>query len=268
MLPDKILGLFYMYGLMIAVGLLACFLVVYYYGKKKNIESKFTDFIFFNAVIAIALGWGSATLFQATYNYIAHPEKGFHLGTGFTFIGGLIGGIISFLTGYFLFRKKFKNKLIDVVSMAPCAILIAHAFGRVGCFFAGCCYGKPTDSFLGVQFPNLPHPVHPTQLYEAGFLFLLFAICFLLLMKKNFKHNLSVYLIAYGIFRFLIEYLRADSRGELLPGVSPSQFWSILMVVAGVGVYFMLNYFYKKRAKELAKKDEGEVVETQTESEV
>ena len=254
-----------MYGLMIAIGMLACFGVLYFYGKKKNIESKFIDFIFFNAVIAIALGWGSATLFQATYNYIAHPENGFNLGTGFTFIGGLIGGVISFLVGYFLFRKRYKNKLIDIVSMAPCCILVAHGFGRIGCFCAGCCYGKPTDSFLGVQFPHLPEPVHPTQLYEAGFLFLLFAILFLLLMKKNFRHNLSVYLIAYGIFRFCIEYLRADSRGELLPGISPSQFWSILMVVAGVGVYFMLNYFYKKRDRELL----GEKVEEiKTESEV
>lgn len=265
MCSGKILGLFYMYGLMIAIGMLACFGVLYFYGKKKNIESKFIDFIFFNAVIAIALGWGSATLFQATYNYIAHPENGFNLGTGFTFIGGLIGGVISFLVGYFLFRKRYKNKLIDIVSMAPCCILVAHGFGRIGCFCAGCCYGKPTDSFLGVQFPHLPEPVHPTQLYEAGFLFLLFAILFLLLMKKNFRHNLSVYLIAYGIFRFCIEYLRADSRGELLPGISPSQFWSILMVVAGVGVYFMLNYFYKKRDRELLGERDEEI---KTESEV
>ena len=136
--------------------------------------------------------------------------------------------------------------------MAPCCILIAHAFGRVGCFFAGCCYGKETDSFLGVKFPNLPNPVHPTQLYEAAFLFLLFAICFILLMKKDFKHNLTVYLIAYGIFRFFIEYLRADDRGEFIPGISPSQFWSILMVVIGVGLIFLMRWLFQKRDAELA----------------
>ena len=84
-------------------------------------------------------------------------------------------------------------------------------------------------------------------------------------MRKNFRYNLSLYLIAYGIFRFFIEYLRADSRGELLPGISPSQFWSIMMVVAGVGVYFLLSYFFKKRDKELLKQTYE--VET-TESEV
>ena len=252
MLPDKILGIFHMYGLMIAVGILACFGVWFHFGKKRKIEEKFVDFVFYNAIVAIAIGFGSAALFQATYNYIENPSAGFRLNGGITFIGGLIGGIASFLIGYAIFRKKFKARIVDMVSIAPCCILIAHAFGRVGCFFAGCCYGKPTDSFLGIQFPGLPHKVHATQLYEAIFLFALFTICFLLYWKKNFKHNLSVYLIAYGIFRFALEFLRGDERGELLGFMSPSQFWSVLMVVAGVGVYFLFNWLFEKREAELA----------------
>ena len=138
-----------------------------------------------------------------------------------TFIGGLIGGVACFLAIYFIFRKKYTARLYEVISLLPCSILIAHAFGRIGCFFAGCCYGKETDSFLGVQFPDLPHPVHPTQLYEAAFLFVLFAVSVYLILKKDFKHNLSLYLIAYGVFRFLIEYVRGDDRGELVGFVSP-----------------------------------------------
>ena len=252
MLPGKILGIFHMYGLMIAVGILICFGVWFHFGKKRKIEEGFVDFIFYNAIVAIALGFLSAALFQATYNYIEDPSKGFKLGGGITFIGGLIGGIAAFLAGYAIFRKKFKARLVDMVSIAPCCILIAHAFGRVGCFFAGCCYGKPTDSFLGVQFPGLSHKVHATQLYEAIFLFALFAVTFLLYWKKNFKHNLSLYLIAYGIFRFGLEFLRGDKRGELLGFMSPSQFWSVLMVVAGVGVYFLFKWLFKKREAELA----------------
>ena len=252
MLPDKIkifgIELFYMYGLMIALGILACFGVLFYYGHKKKVEEKFIDFIFFNGVASIIVGFGSAALFQATYNYIENPENGFRFDGGITFLGGLIGGIVCFLAIYFIFRKRYKTRLMDIISICPCCILIAHAFGRVGCFFAGCCYGKPTDSFLGVQFPRLPEPVHPTQLYEAAFLFLLFAICFLLAMKKDFKHNLTVYLIAYGIFRFLIEFVRDDDRGALVAGISPSQFWSLLMVVAGIVVFFAFRYLEKKKA--------------------
>lgn len=254
MLPGKILGIFYMYGLMIAVGILSCFIVFFLCGKKKKIQSSFLDFGFYNAVVAIALGFGAAALFQATYNYIENPDRGFNFG-GITFIGGLIGGVVSFLVGYTIFRKRFKSKLLDILSLAPCCILIAHAFGRVGCFFAGCCYGKPTDGIFGVTFPGMSHAVHPTQLYEATFLFLMFAICMVLYLKKDFKYNLPLYLIAYGIFRFLIEYVRNDSRGELIGAVSPSQFWSIVMVVIGVALIFYLRFAYKKHVPYVEEKE-------------
>ncbi len=263
MLPDKILGIFYMYGLMIAVGILACFGLLFWYGKKKKIEEKFIDFVFYVALASILLGFGSAALFQATYNYIENPSAGFNFDGGITFIGGLIGGAGTFLVLYFIFRKHFKTRLIDVLSFLPCCILIAHAFGRVGCFFAGCCYGKPTNSFLGVQFPGMSHRVHPTQLYEAVFLFALCALCFFLAWKKNFKHNMSLYLIAYGIFRFCIEFLRDDARGQLLGSISPSQFWSIGMVALGIALYFLLNIAYKKRAEELAAQTETPQENTQ-----
>ena len=81
---------------------------------------------------------------------------------------------------------------------------------------------------------------------------------------------MSVYLIAYGIFRFFNEYLRADDRGEFVGGISPSQFWSILMVVIGVGLIFLLKWLFKKRDEELAlangAKPEQSAPETQSET--
>ncbi len=262
MYPDAIFGIFHLYGLMIAVGILACFGLLFQYQKKKKIEARFIDFVFYNAVVAIFLGFIAAALFQAIYNYIEDPSAGFNLDGGITFIGGLIGGAGSFLIGYAIFRKKYKTRLIDILSFTPCCILIAHAFGRVGCFFAGCCYGKETDSFLGIQFPGHSVKVHPTQLYEAIFLFALCALCYFLVYKKDFKHNLSLYLVAYGIFRFCLEFLRGDDRGQLLGIISPSQFWSICMVVLGVALYFILEKLYKKRAIELQalkEQEEGQV---------
>lgn len=271
MLPDSILPAswpikIHMYGVMIAVGLLLGFGVLFFYGKKKKISEKFVDFVFYNGIVAIVLGFASGALFQATYNFIENPSAGFKIGSGMTFIGGLIGGIVVFLIGYFIFRKRFDTKLYQIVSIVPCVILIAHAFGRIGCFFAGCCYGKPTDSFLGVTFPGHAHAVHPTQLYEAAFLFIMFGICLWLVMKKDFMHNLSLYLISYGIFRFLIEYLRGDSRGELVGPVSPSQFWSIFMVVGGVAVYFFMRYILKKEAAKKAELQSKDAVEDEAPS--
>ena len=215
MMPDPIFLNIHMYGIMIAIGVLCAFATLFAVAKKKSIDGKFTDFVFYNGLVSIAVGFGSAAVFQAVYDYIEDPSAGFHFNGGLTFIGGLIGGVICFLLIYAFYRRKYTARLYQVISILPCSILIAHAFGRVGCFFAGCCYGKETDSLLGVQFPDLPNPVHPTQLYEAAFLFVMFAICLYLVIKKDFKHNLSIYLITYGIFRFFLEYLRDDHRGAL-----------------------------------------------------
>jgi len=251
MLPNPIFLNVYMYGIMVAVGILCTFIVLYVYSKIKKVDEKFTDFVFYNGIASIAVGFGSASLFQAVYDFIENPEKGFRFNGSITFIGGLIGGILCFVSLYFIFRRKYKTRLYQVVSIYPCCIIIAHAFGRIGCFFAGCCYGKPTDSFLGVKFPKLPYEVHPTQLYEAAFLFILFAVCSYLVLKKDFKHNLSLYLIAYGVFRFLIEFLRDDDRGELVWFISPSQFWSLLMIIAGiVFIFFMRRWLKNDNFKE------------------
>ena len=250
MMPDPIFLNIHMYGIMIAIGVLCAFATLFAVAKKKSIDGKFTDFVFYNGLVSIAVGFGSAALFQAVYDYIEDPSARFHFNGGLTFIGGLIGGVICFLLIYALCRKNYTARLYQTISILPCSILIAHAFGRVGCFFAGCCYGKETDSLLGVQFPDLPNPVHPTQLYEAAFLFVMFAICLYLMIKKDFKHSHSVYLITYGIFRFFLEHVRDDHRGAFVGAIYPSQFWSLLMVVAGVVVFFIVRHIYGKAAKD------------------
>lgn len=259
MLPDPIFLDVHMYGVMIAVGLLAAFAVLFFYSKKLNVESDFVDFIFYVAVCAVILGFGAATLWQGFYNWLENPDAGFKLGEGFTFLGGLIGGAATFLGAYFLFRyvilrDKFKTKLWQILPILPCAIYVAHGFGRVGCFFAGCCFGMPNETF-GVVFP--PHStayaqvgstaVLPTQLYEAAFLFIMFGITSCLVLKKHFKYNMSLYLVSYGVFRFLIEFIRADDRGQFVGSLSPSQFWSLGMIILGIGLFLAAKlWFYKK----------------------
>jgi len=232
---------FHMYGFMVAVGVAAALFVLYFFGHKKKVSEKFLDFVFYNTLAAVIGGFGSAALFQAIYNYIENPAAGFSFAGGITFIGGLIGGVIVFLAVYFIMRRRLDGRLTQMIAIIPCAITVGHAFGRVGCFFAGCCYGNRTDCFLGVTFPGHTYPVHPTQLYEAAFLFILFGICAYLVMRKNFRYTMCIYLAAYGVFRFCLEFVRGDHRGEFLFGITPSQFWSIVMVISSVGVYFILK---------------------------
>lgn len=246
MLPDPLFWNVHMYGVMIAVGILCTFAVLYLYGKRLNVDIRFLDFCFYNAIASIAIGFGSASLFDSFYDYLKNPEKGFRLTGGMTFIGGLIGGVVCFLLVYVIMRRRLHGRLAQIISIAPCCITIAHAFGRVGCFFAGCCYGKVTDGPFGVLFPGHTQPVHPTQLYEAFFLFVVFGICSYLVLAHKFRHNMSIYLIAYGIFRYLIEFVRDDDRGTFIGSISPSQFWSIVMVVLGIVIPFAWRYVERK----------------------
>ena len=245
MLPDPILvtpfGSIYMYGVMISLGLICCFLLLWALCKKFNYSEKSVDFLTLNAFISIALGFLSAALFQAIYTYIDDPSQPFRF-SGITFLGGLIGGAGCFLIIFFIFKKKHNINLIEFLPIASVCIVIAHAFGRVGCFFAGCCYGKATDSWLGVKFPNLEYKVLPTNLFEAIFLFILLGILILLFVKKVYKYNFPIYLISYGIWRFFIEFFRGDFRGTFILGISPSQFWSIVMCAIGISLIFFIKY--------------------------
>ena len=241
----------YWYGVMIALGIIACFAVLFSYAKVKKVSEKFIDFCFYNALFAIAMGIGGAALFQATYNYIQNPEAGFNLGSGLTFIGGLIFGVGFFLIVYYIVWRKFDDKLIKIMPIVPSCVTIAHAFGRIGCFIAGCCYGIPTNSNYGCYFDTAVK-VHPTQIYEAVFLFILFAVVTILAFKLEFGYNMGIYLIAYGVFRFVNEFFRGDDRGEFVSGVSPSQFWAIVMVLLGVGYILIIKFgLFTKCAKAL-----------------
>lgn len=191
-------------------------------------------------VVSTIIGLGFANVFQNIYDLIQNPKEFFWSGN-FTFYGGLIGGVGVFLLGYFfIIKKKYGPALNEILKIAPASIATAHAFGRIGCFMNGCCYGKPTDSWLGIQFTTTTTKVLPTNLFEAIFLFILSGILFLLAMEKLGKWNFPIYMMSYGIWRFLIEYLRGDYRGSFVPGLTPSQFWSIILFIGGLSYLIVL----------------------------
>ena len=266
MLPDPLFSIFGididMYAIFILIGLIACFIFTYIAMKKSGYSSSARDMILIIGVFAIALGFLFATLTQSIYDFIANPEGGFQFTGKMTFLGGLIGGVIVYLGLYFLyvyvinprlkesnFLKSDMNKGVwELLRFAPISITIAHAFGRLGCFSAGCCGGIETEAWYGIQFPGEAHKEIPTQLFEAIFLFLISVVMIILYFKFHFKYNMGVYLIGYGVWRFLIEFIRGDviERGKFVPGLTPSQFWAILMVIGGIAFFFIYRYFDKK----------------------
>ncbi|MBR2614361.1 MAG: prolipoprotein diacylglyceryl transferase [Clostridia bacterium] len=256
----------YPYGICIAIGILCCLAVFRIYTDKRKIDTKVQDFMFVIAFFAIIIGFFFAKLFQAFYDYLAHPDLGFNFkDAGITAMGGFVGGIIGgiglyFGVGHFYFRKENKGLhlkyFLTIITVAPLCILIAHAFGRIGCLFAGCCHGKylGTEYVFGGIFMEPGGSADgyyvPIQLYEALFLFALFALCSVLYFKKVTIIP-QVYLIGYGVWRFVIEFLRTDYRGGA-GFFSPSQVQSFIFI--GVGVLLIFVYKWLKisfRTKEL-----------------
>ena len=152
------------------------------------------------------------------------------------------GGIVIAVTVTFLYAKLKKFSYLAYLDTLIPFVALAQGFGRIGCFLAGCCYGKETESFLGVIFPYgsiAPSGVKllPTQLFSSAGDFLLF-FGLLLLAKRVRQRGVvgSAYLIAYGIGRFAMEFLRGDDRGVTVGPLSISQFISLFFVIFGLGL--------------------------------
>ena len=277
MYPNDLFNIFglsiNLYTICFIVGVIVCLIYTIIAMKKSGYSRSASDTIIMIGLFAIIIGLLTAALFQAVYDYIANPSAGFHFGTGMTFLGGLIGGVVSFIGIYFLFvyginphlkegslfKVKMNKGIWYLVRIAPMSITIAHAFGRIGCLFAGCCHGHVTTEWYGIWNESVGAKTVPIPLYESIFLFVLSAVLIVLLFKFHSKDTMAIYLVSYGIWRFVIEFFRDDYRGNLIPGITPSQFWSIIMVIAGIVVFFVYRYFDKIiEAKEKEKEMQSE----------
>lgn len=156
-------------------------------------------------------------------------ETSFWLGGGFVFYGGFFGGLL-----YLAILKGLRFPVSKEIlwPMVP-ALTIGHAVGRFGCFLAGCCYGKETEFFWGIHLHGAQR--HPTQLLE--FFLLLSLGVYLLRSQASKKLLISVYLVSYGVIRIFIEVLRGDEIRGMWGPLTPSQWISLGLIIAGVFIY-------------------------------
>ncbi|MCK9615341.1 MAG: prolipoprotein diacylglyceryl transferase [Candidatus Omnitrophica bacterium] len=233
----------YTYGFFVFLGVLFGYFFCLKQAKRENInKSVFSDIIFWTLIFSF-LGARVFYIFADFENFLLNPLEILLSRSGFVFYGGVVFGIIALYALAKLHKINFFKLSDIIVSGVP----LAHAFGRLGCFSYGCCYGRPTDSFLGVLFPKDSPAgfagvrVIPTQLIEALSLFLLFlALIFLRKRKKFDGQLLAFYLIFYSIIRFIIEFLRGDPRGSVF-FLSLSQFISVILMVFGIFLHFWLR---------------------------
>ena len=232
------------YIVMIFLGVIAAMSIFFIYLAKNKVEKKSFLDLSIVIIVTVLVGIIFAILVENTYEAIKASINGVypHWTWAMTFIGGLVFGIPTFILMYrFYYLRNNPPIFKKILIIAPGCVAIGHAIGRIGCFLAGCCYGIHTGTSLDVNFPGIgPHL--PTQLIEMTFLFVLGGVLLLLAFKHITNYTSVIYLFAYSVFRFILEFFRGDERGQLA-GLSPSQYWCIILLLfAG-----LLIYLYKKK---------------------
>ncbi len=245
------------YGLLIAMGFLLAMQL-----SKKQAEhdgedpDRIVDMSFYVLLTGLI---GSRIVFILTKldDYLKDPlEIVMFWRGGLVFYGGFIGAAI-FLIYY---TRRYRVSFFKFADIIIPYLALAHAFGRLGCVAAGCCFGKPTDVPWGIQFPmgSMAHhaqqneglisigdaalAIHPTQLYEAGFELLMFWFLLALRPYKRVHGQLFLtWLAIYPIARSIIETFRGDKERGVYGLLSTSQYISIVILLAAIGVYVYLR---------------------------
>ena len=233
------------YGLLVATGVLVGLWVSVRNSARQGIDPEKAWNLGILVVLAGILGAKVLYILVDWSYYTAHPAEIFSLGTlqaGGVFSGGLLAALV--VAAWYI-RKHKLPALATCDAFAP-GLALGHAIGRVGCFAAGCCYGKETHAWWGVTFTNqlanlrvgtpLNVPLEPTQLFESAVELANFFILMWLLKRRSFDGQvIGAYLFLYGLARFFLEFLRDDpGRGVVFGGLmSGTQLISIFLVLAG-----------------------------------
>lgn len=233
------------YGLLIAIGIIVAMYIVKRECNRLNIDgNKVVDILFWGIWAGII---GSRVFYVA---YFPEEFRNNFIDVFKIWKGGLVfhGGLLAAVPLVVYLLRKNKIPVIKTLDAVALGVPLAHFFGRLGCFSAGCCYGQVCDLPWAVRFthpltiapPNIP--VHPTQLYEALLNLTLFFVLYFS-RKKLFRQGLMFgsYLLGYGLIRFFVEIFRGDPRGVYL-SLSTAQWISIAFVITG------LIFIFKKKS--------------------
>lgn len=233
-----------MYGLMIVLGMIFGISAAVIRSKKHGFLPE--DVLFASFFGGIGLFIGAKVLYlililpkliRLWSRLIQEPEQlKFLLTGGFVFYGGLVGAAV----GYYIYCRKYRLSYPRMLDLVTPVIPLIHAFGRLGCFFAGCCYGIPYNgpghlSFHRSFFAPTDIPLFPTQILEAAINFSAFVFLVLYARTERKPGNITgIYILYYSVMRFFLEFVRGDIvRGNYL-GISTSQWISLAFIPLGI----------------------------------
>ena len=229
----------YMYGLMICLGFLTALELCLVRGKRRGLSDDTIWGIFFCALVGGLAGCRILYYIVELPAIIRDPSLIFDFNNGLVVYGGIIGGAV---TSFIYVRMKRHEAFLPYFDLVMPAVAIAQSIGRIGCFCAGCCWGRETESHLHIIFSHSSYAPNglrliPTQLISSAGDLAIGLILLLYAGRRPAKGRVaSAYFMLYGTGRFLIEFLRNDPRGALGP-LSTSQAISLVMIVAGAVSY-------------------------------
>jgi len=250
------------YGFLFALGVLLAILLCFRLARREGVDTKiFIDFVFYALLLSL-LGAKLVLLVTNLNYYLAYPEElKYLLTSGGTFYGGLIFGALFGI--WFIRRHRLSyRQLGDIIGPG---LALGHFFGRLGCFTAGCCFGRYCGaSPLGVTFTDpyahrltgvpLDIPIYPTQLAEAALNLINFIFLFFLFRRRRFSGQVFIfYVLNYALIRFVVEYFRGDpDRGYVFGGTGhPFSSLSLpqLISVIGVAVALVLWKIFARKSE-------------------
>lgn len=252
------------FGLMVALGFLFGMFSMRFL-SKRGFAGGISEDLISSLVVSILFGGAlGARIAHVAENWEAEFkgrffEEFFRFDKGgLMFYGGLIGAIAVIC----LFAYIKNVNLFDILDLCGIALPLGHAFGRIGCFLNGCCFGRISDSAIAICYPprapawtsqlqeglitiSAPKslPVLPSQLIEASLNLILFVFLFFMALKKKPPRGLiaGCYLVGYSIIRFFTETLRSDPRMQIGP-LSIAQTISIVLLIAGICFIIFAKY--------------------------
>ena len=228
----------YSYGVLLAAAYLVALQLAVVRARHRGLDGTKVMDLGIYLIIAALVG-AKLMLVLVDFEYFrSQPRELLSLvRAGGVFYGGLLAalGVAIFLV------RRYQLRIWTTADLFAPGIALGHVVGRLGCLMAGCCYGTPTTMPWAITFTNplaasnvgtpLGIPLHPTQLYDAGAELLILIV--LLLTERRGKgfegRTFWLYMLLYGISRFVVEFYRGDDRGTVM-GVSTSQFVSLLVV--------------------------------------
>jgi len=239
----------YTYGVLLAAAYLAGLKLAMSRAKTRGLDSTRVLDLGIYIIISALVGAKLLLLVTDFGAYTSNPRELLTLArVGGVFYGGLILAVLVSLW----YMRRHRMPLWPTCDAFAPGIALGHAIGRLGCFLAGCCYGRPTDAPWGVIFTDaftssyvgtpLHVALHPVQLYESAAEIVILAL--LLLLERRSRgfagRTFWTYVLLYGVVRFGLEFFRGDERGAVL-GLSTSQFISVVLVVLATAVFLRLR---------------------------